>query len=315
VKRIVDDERMMLLVCDLYYNQSLGQKEIAKKLNLSRPTVSRLLINAREKGVVKIILADLSRRAHIELEQKLQKKYSLRDIIITDSHEDKEALHEELGYAGALFLERILKNNDIVGVSMGTTIPHIIPHITADYFQGLTFVPMIGGVGVAATELHSNYLADSFAKAFHGTALAFHAPAMVSRIQAKHELLQEESIAGIISMAGRFDVALSGIGAPNEDSTIIKTGYFSHEMLEDFVKNDICGDICLQFFDTRGNLSRYEHNQRVVGVDIETLRGIPWSIGIAGGVKKAGAIRGALSGRYINALITDEECARRLLDG
>ena len=49
-------------------------------------------------------------------------------------------------------------------------------------------------------------------------------------------------------------------------------------------------------------------------MDIHKLRNVPYSIGIAGGLEKLGAIRGALAGNYINALITDIQCASALLE-
>lgn len=314
MKRVVDDERMMHQVCDLYYNQNLGQREIAQVMNISRPTISRLLMNARQKGIVKIILADLSGRNHQNVELELEKKYNLKQAIVTEYFSDKDRQQDELGAAAAHFLERILKDGDVIGISMGTTLANVAPHVTADYIHNLTFVPMIGGVGEAAMELHSNYLAESLAKAFGGCSLSLHAPAMVSRIQSKDALMQEESIARVLSRASRLDVALSGIGAPDENSTIIATGYFNHVMIEDFDKNNICGDICLRFFDQYGNLSRYEHNHRVLGINVETLCKIPWSIGVAGGRRKANAIKGALAGKYINVLVTDIACAELLLD-
>lgn len=314
MKRVVDDERMMLKVCDLYYNQDLGQREIAAIMNLSRPTVSRLLSNARERGIVRIILADLTGRNHFDLEQQLEKKYGLKEAILTESYDDRELLQNELGRMAAQYLERILKDGYSVGVSMGTTLAHIIPHITADYLRDLTFIPLVGGIGEASTELYSNFLAESMAKAFGGISLALHAPAMVSRMQAKNELLQEESIARVLARTDDLQVALSGIGAPDESSTIIAAGYFSREMVEDLHRHHICGDICMRYFDQYGNLALYEHNQRVIGINIESLRRVPWSIGVAGGIKKANAIKGALAGRYINVLITDIDCAKLLLD-
>lgn len=330
MKRVVDDERIMLRVCDLYYNQNLGQQEIAQEMKLSRPTVSRLLINAREKGIVKIILADLNGRNNLEMEQRVARKYGLKEVIVTDSYEAPSKLRAEIGSAAARFLERILKNGDHVGISMGKTLSHIAPYVTADYFRDITFVPMLGGVGDASLQLHSNFLAEALGKAFNGNALALHAPAMVSRIQVKTELLQEESIARILSSVYNLDVAVSGIGAMNENSTVLETGYFSKETLEELRMssidkelmgitgengNYICGDICLQFFDRNGNQARYEHNQRVIGINIESLRNIPWSIGVAGGISKVEAIQGALKGKYINSLITDIECAKLLVKG
>ena len=48
-------------------------------------------------------------------------------------------------------------------------------------------------------------------------------------------------------------------------------------------------------------------------MDISMLRSVPRSIGIAGGVEKLRAVRGALNGHYINTLITDIECAEALI--
>ena len=41
MRKVIDDPRLMVRVCDLYYNQGISQQQIAKDLNLSRPTVSR----------------------------------------------------------------------------------------------------------------------------------------------------------------------------------------------------------------------------------------------------------------------------------
>ena len=43
MQKMVDDARLMIKVCDLYYNQNIGQQQIADMLHISRPTVSRVL--------------------------------------------------------------------------------------------------------------------------------------------------------------------------------------------------------------------------------------------------------------------------------
>ncbi|MCL2587908.1 MAG: sugar-binding transcriptional regulator [Oscillospiraceae bacterium] len=313
MKRIVDDERLMLQVCELYYNQDFGQQGIAEHLGISRPTVSRLLQGAKERGIVRIIINDLSGRHHLDIEDKLMEKYGLRQAIVVDTFEDRDKLHAELGAAAARFLARIIKNGDTIGVSMGVTLSQIAPHVGVSHFQNLTFLPILGGVGTVALELHSNYLALGLANAYGGESLVLHAPSMVSCERVKETLMQEAHIATVLARAARMDIALIGIGAPDLESTMLATGYFSPEMFEDFAENNICGDICLRFFDREGNISQYEHNQRVIGVALESLHKIPWSIGVAGGIKKVDAIRGALLGQYVNVLITDIGCAKALL--
>lgn len=315
MRRVVDDEKLILRVCELYYNQSLGQSEVAKALNLSRPTVSKMLAKAKEEGIVRIVISDIVGRNHLDTEHQLEQKYALKTAIVADSFDDSIRQSSELGKATARFLERKLHNNYLVGVSMGGTLHYIAQHVSQDYsFHGLRFVSMVGGVGEVAMEMHSNNIAQSLANAFGGESIPFHAPAMVSRIQTKNELLQEKSIARTLELASNVDIAISGIGAPDIDSTIIKTGYFSKEMIDDFAAYKICGDICLNFYDTDGNVASYEPNKLVVGVNINNLKNAQWSVGVAGGIRKADAIKGALAGGYINALVTDYECAKLLLD-
>ena len=47
-------DRLSIDVAKLYYKSDYSQQQIANKLNLSRPTVSRLLQYAKEKGFVQI---------------------------------------------------------------------------------------------------------------------------------------------------------------------------------------------------------------------------------------------------------------------
>ena len=58
MRKIVDNERMMLRVCDLYYNRDMSQSDIAKIMDISRPTVARLLKSAKLKRIVEITISD-----------------------------------------------------------------------------------------------------------------------------------------------------------------------------------------------------------------------------------------------------------------
>ena len=57
-------ESLLVHVAQLYYQQNLNQSEISKIVGLSRPTVSRMLEEAREVGIVEIIVHDPIRKNH-----------------------------------------------------------------------------------------------------------------------------------------------------------------------------------------------------------------------------------------------------------
>ena len=73
MRKVIDDPRLMVRVCDLYYNQGISQQQIAKDLNLSRPTVSRVWALAKEQGIVKISISNVNAVEHWELERRLEK--------------------------------------------------------------------------------------------------------------------------------------------------------------------------------------------------------------------------------------------------
>ena len=311
-KNIIDNQRMMLRVADLYYNRDLSQQEIAEKLNISRPTISKLLKSARAAGIVKITVNDVTGRKYFRLEQELEDKLGLKEVFIVDSADNDDATGEAIGEAGAAYLARILRDGDIVGVSMGSTLSKILHYPQNTFFSGVTFVPMIGGIGILSGHLHSNAIAEGLASNFGGNYLPIHAPAMVSRFKTKVELMKEASIRRVFKKANRMNIALLGIGAPTPDSTIVKTGYFNQEMLSEIEGKEICGDICMSFFDKNGDIDRYGYNKTVIGINIKILKNVPYAVGMCFGESKVPAILGAVAGGYINVLITDLNTARLL---
>lgn len=314
MRKVINDVRLMVKVCDMYYNQNISQLQIAKSLELSRPTVSRLLASAKEQGIVQINISYLDGINHWELERKLEAMYNLSDVLIADEQDSPEELKKALGRLAAGHLAYIIKEGDVIGVSMGSTLREIAPNVSVDKKKDITFVSLIGGMGNLGSDLHSNSLAESLAIAYGGKFVPFHAPARVSNPNIKEELLKEDSLSAAIGFMHRLDIVLVGIGYPNENSAIMRTGYFEENEIEKLISKNVAGDICMQFYDEDGNTSPFKEDNNVVGIDIHQLKKVPHSIGIAGGTDKLSAIRGAIKGRYINTLITDISCAQALLE-
>ena len=53
---------LLVRISELYYQQNLSQQDISKITGISRPTISRLLDEAKETGVVEIIVHMPGRR-------------------------------------------------------------------------------------------------------------------------------------------------------------------------------------------------------------------------------------------------------------
>ena len=313
MKKIVDDMRLMIKACDLYYNENRDQQQISDMLNISRPTVSRLLHAAPEFGIVKIAVSDLDTIRHWELAQLLKERFRLNDVLIIDTQDSPEKLKEALGTAAGKYLNHHIRDGYHVGISMGSTLLHVVSNLTPRAAKNITVIPLIGGMGRLRTELHSNHLAQLLSQAYDGNFYSLYAPARVHSLATRKALMKEERIAAVLKLQEHLDIALVGIGYPSEDSAIKATGYYKENEIDSLISNGVAGEICMQFYDISGNTAPYKNANTVIGLDLARLKKVPCSIGVAGGLSKLSAIQGAIRGQYINVLITDCSCADALL--
>jgi len=301
----VGNERLMVKVCNLYYIEDLKQEEIAKKLGISRPTISRLLKDAKQAGIVRIEIVSPFENDYSELEKSIEMKYGLKNVIVANDQADDLSQKKELAKEAALYLQRILKPKDVVGLSMGTTLREIPQYVTGRKDSKITFVPLLGGVGQANIEIHPNQIVMEIANAFGGQYMLLHAPAVVSDPNIIKTFSQELGIKRVMEMMEKVNVAVVGLGTPfDENSTMMATGYYDHEDIELMKQKKAVGDICMQSYNAEGESKEFYSNKKVFGFPIEKLRNIETVVAVAGGLSKLEAIKGAIRGGHINVLIT-----------
>jgi DNA-binding transcriptional regulator LsrR (DeoR family) len=148
-----------------------------------------------------------------------------------------------------------------------------------------------------------------------GTATLLPAPGVVGSPEARRVLLKDRFVQEATELIGSMTLALVGIGAVEPSRMLASSGnVFSSAELESLRTQGAVGDICLRFFDRNGSPVATPLNDRVIGVDLARLRLADRVVAVAGGRRKVAAIRGALTGRLVNVLITDVDTAQRLID-
>ena len=319
VRKIVDDTRLLVKCCLLYYRENLGQQEICDILGVSRPTVSRLLKQGREQGIVKIEVHDPFAPEFGETERKLEERFGLQEVIVVEDRPieiESEHVSTLLAATALAYLDRVLKDGDTVGVTLGFTLHNIA---RADYVVDKAvhcrFVPVLGGVGETYLELHANWLAAEFAKRFRAEYIPFYAPAVFADAGVLRGFKKEPSIKRIFALFTNLNAVIMSIGVPQGDySTVLKMQYIDDPILRDFSARGAVGDIGLQYFDINGESEQFaSHNERVAGMTLADIRKVPRRIAVVAGSDKVEAVIGAICGGYINTLITDASCAEGLL--
>ena len=214
MKKVVDDIRLMTKISDMYYNQGINKQDIAKQLQISRPIVIRMLKSAVDLGIVDIHIHNLDLIQHWHLENQLQKQYSLKECIIIDEQPNSDALKQSLGKTACQYLDYNIKDQDTIGISMGSTLYYMINAMKPTK-KDVTIVPLVGGQGSMANDLHSNSLAHVMAHRLSGQAIPLLAPARVANRHLLQGLLKEESITSVLTYGNHLDIAIVGIGYPN----------------------------------------------------------------------------------------------------
>ena len=130
----------MILIANLYYKEKLSQQEIAKKLNISRPWVSKLLARAEESGIVKIeVMTPFTENA--ALESALMHKYYIKHVGVIKSD---NTTRDDLALAAANYFISELRPEDIVGVGWGTSVSRLISATESLCFPKVKVVPLAG---------------------------------------------------------------------------------------------------------------------------------------------------------------------------
>lgn len=307
-----EDKGLMVKVAELYYLRDFTQQQIADRLGCSRPTISRLLRRSRATGVVRIDVITPPDGLH-QVARDLERVFHLRDAVVVPTRNASPAgARQALGHAAAQYLERFIKGDERIGISWGTTLAAVVDQVRPRRL-GVEVVPLVGALGQMALGMHPNDLAQRLAAAYHGRVHLLHVPAVVAQTSLRTALLSEPPIRSVLERARNVEVALVGIGALGRTSTLIQSGYFSHEDLAGWRHRGAVGDICMRLFTAEGSPADRTLEARILAVDLADLRRMPTVIAVAGGVEKAPAIAGALRGGFVKVLITDMAAARAIL--
>ena len=314
------DERFLMRVVDMYYQQEMLQDEIAKKLNVSRTTVSRALSKAKKEGYIKIII-DFPAENMIELEKEIEKKFHLKEVIAVKA-DDINNRDIFVAREAAYYIARMIKNDMTIGMAWGYTMKKIVDAFDM-YKVGnqvkakkLEVIPLLGTMTPETADNHdlrlsyASLLSSKLAEMINAVSYHFAAPMYVKDIATKKMLLEEPQIKNVMKKAKNCHAGIFGIGALVQDSSI---AILEKDMILKLSEKNGVGEILGRVFDEYGNAIESEWNDRIIGLTLEQAKNIPIRVGVAFGEEKVKAIRTAIFTGIVNVLITDSVTAESIL--
>src|SRR5512140_505589 len=131
----------------LYYDQHKTQQEIADLTHIARSAISRMLDEAREKGVVEIRV-NYPWRTVPALEKALESEFDLKAVRVLKRGDKSfpESLRG-IGELAAQYFSQVVTDHSVIGVSWGTLVQQAVQSLPKQSRPNAEVLQLVGGTG------------------------------------------------------------------------------------------------------------------------------------------------------------------------
>ncbi|AIQ55685.1 sugar-binding transcriptional regulator [Paenibacillus borealis] len=240
-----------------------------------------------------------------DLEEKIRTTYGLSKVIVVPGDcETSLFTKRELGRAGSKALLSVLRSDDTIAVTGGSTLAEMADQLTPPLslsYKNAWVVPARGGLG-ESMEIQANTIASTMAKRIGANYRLLHVPDLLSG-DAYQSLALDSNIGEIVQIIRRSRIIVHGIGDAIEMT--------HRRKLDSGTISEIQGEGAVAesfgyYFNENGEVV---HTMLTMGLRLEDIIRTEIVIGIAGGKRKAKAIHAMLRFGQEDILVTDEAAA------
>jgi DNA-binding transcriptional regulator LsrR (DeoR family) len=297
----------------LYFIAGNTQDEIARKLNVSRPTAQRLVSLSLTERLITYRL-DHPIAACMEFARRLTERYSLKRCDVVPSDPEKPAAVAGVAAVAAALLEQKLAATSplIIALGTGRTLRAAVDQIRPMQCPHHQLVSLVGNIapdGSASLFDTLTRLADLTQARHYPIPL----PVVAASPAERELLLALETVRRVHMLAARADLTLVGVGQMDANAQQFVDGFITRDELLDLRREGAVGEVVGWAFDKDGRILSGATNPRVTSVPHRPGSG-RLVVGVAVGPAKVKSIEAALRGQILTGLITDEMTAAALLD-
>jgi len=310
-----DEIRLMMSAVKQYYQLGISQAEIAKREYVSKSTISKLLNKAVEMGYVEFKINFAGESIKL-LQQKFRDVFGISCTILPCFVDDYLIRLNDICSYAAGDLEKLIPDNEIVGVTWGRTTEYLAKNMIAPHKErtGIKVCMLSGFVTGNIPSMKATHIIEKFSDIYNARGYVIPAPLLVDSAEIAGVLLSDSNINYVMNLCKKSQTVILSIGGQDLNNTVLTdAGEFSSSTYKNVVSNGAVGDIAGRYFDIHGNEIVSDITSRIISLSLEEIKNKRNRIAIAVGEYKSRAILGALRGKIVNKLYTDELTARAVL--
>jgi len=304
-------DALLIKIAEFYYHKSMSQKGISREMGVSVSTVSRMLREAIEKGIVRVEIVDISERL-VETEKELKSRFGLKEVIIVESMLDQggDLLKKQLGRKASDLFRRMVRPGEVVGIGSGVTMAEMAESLAAaSPLPAVKLVPLLGGWGTERMEYEPSGLVAAIGRCLQCDFYHLLAPAIASSAEARAVIMGEPVIEKVVGLWDELTSAYFSIGP--EIGNGLLPNFIDAAGVYDM---GAVGDVLGRIIDADGMELDIPFNRQLISIPAESLMKVENRVGIGGGPSKYRSIGAVLERGLINILVSDYGTCRYILE-
>lgn len=304
------------LAATQYYLQGETMESIAHGLGVSRSTVSRLLSEARESGLVRISIADAA-GSRSPAARSLADAFGVRvHLVPVRATSALTTRVEQVARRAAGLLADMVADNQVIGVAWGVTMAAVTRHLPRRPLSGSTVVQMNGGANQRTSGVpYIRSILQSIGDAFDSEVVLFPVPAFFDYADTKAAMWRERSVRHVLDLLSDLSIAVFGVGSltGGVPSHVYSAGYLDEDDYAALRADGVVGDICTVLLREDGTYADIEANARATGLTPAELQRVPRRLCIVADPQRSPAVLGALRAGVVTDLVIDDLTTRAVL--
>jgi deoxyribonucleoside regulator len=310
--RSTADDDLLTRVARLSYEVGMTHREIAETLGVSRPTATRLVSEARSRGIVEITIHG-PEQLFADLEREAAEALGLDEVwLAPEIPGDLARTVQAVAHIGGRCIARHIAAAHVVAVGLSATVAAAVAGLPASARSQADIAPAAGGWGGPSLGLNPPEVARDLASRSGGRPYSLPAPVLVAGAAEAEGLRRLPDVTEALDLARRADLTIMGVGGYDWAASALGRAVTPDEQ-EELRAAGAVGDVSGRFFDRTGTAIRGVLDERVVGLALPELRNAGTRVMIASGHAKTDALAGALAGSLLTILVTDTGTVRELL--
>lgn len=299
----------------MYYNKGLTQKEIATYMNYSRPTISRMLTEARVRGIVTIYISDL-RDDLYEIEMTLRKYFKLKEVnVVSMPQTDTQVKREIIGKVAAQTFIKYLRSGQTIGLGWGKTLFETARALPEIELEDCTICQLCGNIDTGEYHNFAHNIIETFSRRLGIRDIrTLPCPIVMDNKAIVDAICSDEKIQRNLKLPQQCDLMIVNIAELSQKHCLYVCNYIDDNDLTYLSNMNTEGSVCSRFIDYDGMQLESSIDERTISVSIEDIKNAETVMTCVFGKSKAAALYNALAGELIDVLVVDLEVALALID-